>query len=602
MYDLASTFKFAAKDGLYNNTVLLGMYNMRAVTAFTKHISNMHNIKFPNSLPYSNALVISALTPDAALHCASHHNPQLCVNSSSYGFDDLTSGWFERPLLWRAMGIIRVLMIQAAVRSGFNCFFIDTDIIVLAELTAHFQLFFQDIVVSGDQCRAVTLDARRTVQPFEDTPAKGTKLNIGLLYARPTYGSILLLDTWLRSMHDAFQQKQRDPWDQLMFQQSYLDLTRAGLPVTVGLLDSVHFPTGCESGGCGCDVAGTLIDRTCPLSAVGLWLTNHAACIPPRKKDQYIEACIEMYSLAKNAWVKHESPVIKMPDNTAIFDVAVLYDHGTLHMWSSVRAQKSIGYSRSQDGITWSPLSIVMVPSGSSWQHNINRITVITSPDDPQVLLMWWTGQNFETQRSSIGMASSHDGGLSWRQLNGGNPVLQPTEDWEMTNVMCPHVLWDKQLGVFRIWYSAGEFNEPNAIGYATSVDGIVWEKPHATPIFSALGTAHEHHKVAGCQVLQFGGWHVMFYICYESETLARICVARSRDGITHWIRSIANPIIQPTTGTWDEEATYKPFVVRRMNQSMFLFYNGRKGEQESIGVATWPLGDKDLLDSMPET
>jgi hypothetical protein len=36
---------------------------------------------------------------------------------------------------------------------------------------------------------------------------------------------------------------------------------------------------------------------------------------------------------------------------------------------------------------------------------------------------------------------------------------------------MCPHVLWDEGPAV-RMWYSAGEQYEPNAIGYATSSDG----------------------------------------------------------------------------------------------------------------------------------
>ena len=43
--------------------------------------------------------------------------------------------------------------------------------------------------------------------------------------------------------------------------------------------------------------------------------------------------------------------------------------------------------------------------------------------------------------------------------------------------VMCPSVIWDGQARLFRMWYSGGEQNEPNAIGYATSPDGLTWKK-----------------------------------------------------------------------------------------------------------------------------
>ncbi|HKM52332.1 MAG TPA: hypothetical protein VJY33_02920 [Isosphaeraceae bacterium] len=33
---------------------------------------------------------------------------------------------------------------------------------------------------------------------------------------------------------------------------------------------------------------------------------------------------------------------------------------------------------------------------------------------------------------------------------------------------MCPHVLWDEQAKLYRMWYSGGEQYEPNAIGFAT--------------------------------------------------------------------------------------------------------------------------------------
>ena len=152
---------------------------------------------------------------------------------------------------------------------------------------------------------------------------------------------------------------------------------------------------------------------------------------------------------------------------------------------------------------------------------------------------------------------------------------------------MCPHVEWNHEKKLFRMWYSGGEQYEPDAIGYATSKDGINWEKFPSNPIFKADPKKKwEQNKVTACQIVRNGGWHLMFYIGFEHKHLARIGLARSRDGITGWERHPANPIISPTPGAWDGESCYKPFAVfERQNNRWLLWYNGRsKGEM--IGLA----------------
>ena len=43
--------------------------------------------------------------------------------------------------------------------------------------------------------------------------------------------------------------------------------------------------------------------------------------------------------------------------------------------------------------------------------------------------------------------------------------------------MMYPHFLWDIHENIFKMYYSGGENNEPNSIGYAISKDGIILEK-----------------------------------------------------------------------------------------------------------------------------
>jgi len=197
---------------------------------------------------------------------------------------------------------------------------------------------------------------------------------------------------------------------------------------------------------------------------------------------------------------------------------------------------------------------------------------------------MWYTGQ--VSERSQIGYATSPDG-VTWQRF-GDKPVLSPDQPWETANAMCPHVLWDEPSGLFRMWYSGGEQYEPDAIGYATSPDGATWTKHPDNPILRPdKSLTWEQDKVTACQVLQHRGWHLMFYIGFRDVDHAQIGVARSRDGITGWERNPNNPIISPTEGSWDHDACYKPFALYdEQNDLWRLWYNGRRDEPEEIGLA----------------
>jgi predicted GH43/DUF377 family glycosyl hydrolase len=76
-----------------------------------------------------------------------------------------------------------------------------------------------------------------------------------------------------------------------------------------------------------------------------------------------------------------------------------------------------------------------------------------------------------------------------------------------------------------------------------------------------------------------------MFYIGFRDVDHAQIGLARSRDGLSGWERFPSNPILGPTEGSWDSDACYKPTVVQDGGRWL-LWYNGRKGGMEQIGLA----------------
>jgi beta-xylosidase len=258
---------------------------------------------------------------------------------------------------------------------------------------------------------------------------------------------------------------------------------------------------------------------------------------------------------AAGGWVKYEkNPVLGGPLGTC-FDVSVLREGDTYRMWFSWRPRRSIALVESKDGLSWGQPRIVLGPNkGSGWEEDVNRPVVIHHGGKYH---MWYTGQ--AKGKSWIGYATS-TAGKSWDRA-GDRPVLSPEQPWEREAVMCPHALYD------------GE-------------DGRKWTRHEKNPIFRPdPKNAWEKDRVTACQVVRRGGWHFLFYIGFADRDHAQIGLARSKDGITGWERHPANPILRPGKGRWDADAVYKPYAIFD-GRRWLLWYNGRRGGVEQIGVA----------------
>jgi predicted GH43/DUF377 family glycosyl hydrolase len=308
-----------------------------------------------------------------------------------------------------------------------------------------------------------------------------------------------------------------------------------------------------------------------PISGLLLW-----AFVQTGEKDQPPTETVA-------GWTKHPKNPVLGGNLGTCFDLCVLKEGDAYRMWFSWRPKQSIALVESKDGVQWGKPVIVLGPNKKTdWENDVNRPVVIKNGDRYQ---MWYTGQ--ARGKSWIGYATSKDG-VTWERMSD-KPVLAAEKPWEKVAVMCPHVIYDDQAKVYRMWYSGGEQYEPNAIGYATSADGLQWTRHDNNPIFQAdPKSAWEKDRVTGCQVLRHGEWHLMFYIGFRDVNYAQIGVARSKDGITDWQRHPANPIIRPGKDQWDHDAVYKPYAIYDGKQWL-LYYNGRKGGVEQIGLALHP-------------
>lgn len=285
-------------------------------------------------------------------------------------------------------------------------------------------------------------------------------------------------------------------------------------------------------------------------------------------------------------WEKYGKNPVLGGDLGTIFDISVLHDRpGVFEMFCSWRPQRSIALSTSSDGLTWQkPVICLPFNDSSGWERDVNRPVVIRKDGQYH---MWYTGENDSV--SAIGYAVSDDG-RRFRRVSA-SPVLVADKPWEKKALMCPHVLWDESAKLFRMWYSGGEQYEPDAIGYATSKDGIHWEKYAGNPVFHN-DTTHvwEQDKVTACQVIRRRDDYLMFYIGFKNIDYAQIGMARSKDGISNWDRYSSNPIIRPGPA-WDSSAVYKPYAIEDGDRWL-LYYNGRRNDKEQIGIAIHPGKD----------
>jgi predicted GH43/DUF377 family glycosyl hydrolase len=289
----------------------------------------------------------------------------------------------------------------------------------------------------------------------------------------------------------------------------------------------------------------------------------------------------ELYGLGDDSgWIKYEGNPVFGGQYGTCFDVCVLLESGTYRMWVSWRPKQSVAITESKDGIHWSPPEIVLPPEPESgWENDINRPVVVHRADGYH---MWYTGQ--AQGHSKIGYATGPDGRIWKRQSR--TSVLESSVPWEGVAVMCPHVIWDDRARTWKMWYSAGEQYEPNAIGYATSTDGVHWNKHASNPVLTPDPHKEwEKERVTAAQVIYRKGWYYALYIGFRDIDHAQIGMARSKDGISGWIRHARNPIVRPTPGAWDADACYKPYAVYADRQWR-LWYNGRHENLEQIGIA----------------
>ncbi len=138
---------------------------------------------------------------------------------------------------------------------------------------------------------------------------------------------------------------------------------------------------------------------------------------------------------------------------------------------------------------------------------------------------------------------------MAWEKYPA-NPVfdLGDNGNWDELHVSHPSVLFDGNR--YHLWY-VGDNGSQLDIGYARSKDGVAWKKYPGNPVLDdGLGDVWDGDFVSQPCVLHDGNQYRMWYAGYDGSNL-RIGYATSNDGL-HWDKHASNPVLDlGGSGSW---------------------------------------------------
>jgi hypothetical protein len=191
-----------------------------------------------------------------------------------------------------------------------------------------------------------------------------------------------------------------------------------------------------------------------------------------------------------------------------------------------------------------------------------------------------WYGGGLVFHQSDIGYATSTDG-VHWDKWPGNPVVVRGAPgDWDGGHIQPGAVLWDG--ATFHMWYGgcvSGDLG-PCATGYATSPDGVTWTKDPGNPVLT-VGNAGSWDSLVAlitAVVVEGEGFRYWYWGGATTSTFA-IGYASSTDG--KW----PEPVFWPRTSGWDRHTIAFPMVVFE-GGAYHMWYSGGPGICNAIGHA----------------
>jgi predicted GH43/DUF377 family glycosyl hydrolase len=263
------------------------------------------------------------------------------------------------------------------------------------------------------------------------------------------------------------------------------------------------------------------------------------------------------WSLDGTSWNRHPgNPVMSAElawEGEHVGTGPVIKDGDTLRMWYGTKLDYwlgALGYATSVDGIHWTrhPDSVFQAGPSDDWDSEIAFCSAVKEDSGYK---MWYSGRS-GTGYLQIGLATSTDG-IHWAKYDDpvttdapfaeSDPVLKVDDGaWDYNRVFVPEVL--PTATGYEMWYTGAWYSTPagniQVIGYATSTDGISWEKWPTNPIIRSYPAWGYYYQTG--PVLQYGGLYHMWYASFDAAG------SRGRVGYATSLQGLVDIAVAPST------------------------------------------------------
>lgn len=233
-------------------------------------------------------------------------------------------------------------------------------------------------------------------------------------------------------------------------------------------------------------------------------------------------------------------------------------------------------------------------------EHGIFPINVLKDGDRVLAFTTGWNRRVSVPADAAIGLAVSHDGGLTFEKYGAGPVMAAALHE--------PFLVGDgfvaKYDGLYHMWYIFGvrwtqpsENEQPDRvykIAHATSTNGVEWHRDSRLIIPDRLDADE-------CQALPTvikldDRYHM--YFCYRaahgfrehSDKAYRIGYAYS-DDLAHWVRDDAQAGIDVSADGWDSQMQCYPHVFE-CDGKVYMLYNGNEFGRHGFGLAELAEGE----------
>lgn len=185
------------------------------------------------------------------------------------------------------------------------------------------------------------------------------------------------------------------------------------------------------------------------------------------------------------------------------------------------------------------------------------------------------------------GLAFSTDQGRSFTRLQE-TPILDRSPD-ELILRSGAHVLKDEESGIWKMWYAVasgfvdveGKQVPTYHMAYLESADGISWPQK-GKPVLMPLGP--DEYGFGRSFVRKKNGRYDLWLSARSHSKNYVIDYATSEDGI-HWQRQAGNGGLDHAAEGWDSQMTCFPSIVENKHGT-FMYYNGNGFGETGFGVA----------------